>query len=42
MLLECGFMTNPVEDRLLSSPHYQDKLAEGMASGIIAFLNAER
>ncbi|MDF1541693.1 MAG: N-acetylmuramoyl-L-alanine amidase [Anaerosomatales bacterium] len=42
VLLECGFMTNPVEDRLLSSPHYQDKLAEGMANGIIAFLNAER
>jgi N-acetylmuramoyl-L-alanine amidase len=38
LLVECGFMTNPVEDRLLSSPHYQDKLAEGMASGIIAFL----
>ncbi|MBE0417048.1 MAG: N-acetylmuramoyl-L-alanine amidase [Coriobacteriia bacterium] len=39
LLVECGFLSNPVEDRLLSSPHYQDKLAEGMASGIIAFLN---
>ena len=39
VLVECGFMTNLVEDRLLSSPHYQDKLAEGMATGIIAFLN---
>ncbi len=38
VLVECGFMTNPVEDRLLSSPHYQDKLAEGMAAGIIAYL----
>ncbi len=38
VLVECGFMTNPVEDRLLSSPHYQDKLAEGMATGIIAYL----
>lgn len=38
VLVECGFMTNPVEDRLLSSPHYQDKLAEGMAQGIIAYL----
>ena len=38
VLVECGFMTNPVEDRLLSSPHYQDKLAEGMTAGIIAYL----
>jgi N-acetylmuramoyl-L-alanine amidase len=39
VLVECGFMTNPVEDRLLASPNYQDKLAEGIATGIIAFLN---
>lgn len=38
ILVECGFMTNPVEDRLLSSPNYQDKLAEGMATGILSFL----
>ncbi|MBS3956242.1 MAG: N-acetylmuramoyl-L-alanine amidase [Clostridiales bacterium] len=38
VLIECGFMTNPVEDRLLSSPHYQDKLAEGIAAGILAFV----
>jgi len=38
VLIECGFMTNAIEDRLLSSPHYQDKLAEGMAAGIIAYL----
>ncbi len=39
VLVECGFMSNPVEDRLLSSPHYQDKLAEGMATGILSYLN---
>lgn len=38
VLVECGFMTNPVEDRLLSSPHYQDKLAEGMTTGILEFV----
>lgn len=38
VLVECGFLTNPVEDRLLTSPHYQDKLAEGMAAGIVEFL----
>jgi len=36
--VECGFMTNAVEDKLLASPHYQDKLAEGMTNGIMAFL----
>lgn len=36
--VECGFMTNAVEDRLLASPHYQDKLAEGMSNGIMAYL----
>jgi N-acetylmuramoyl-L-alanine amidase len=38
VLVETGFLSNPVEDRLLASPHYQDKLAEGMASGILKYL----
>lgn len=37
VLVECGFLSNPVEDRLLASPHYQDKLAEGIADGVIAY-----
>ncbi|MDP2401861.1 MAG: N-acetylmuramoyl-L-alanine amidase [Actinomycetota bacterium] len=40
VLVECGFMSNSVEDRLLSSPHYQDKLAEGMAAGIVRYLDS--
>lgn len=39
VLIECGFLTNAVEDRLVSSPHYQDKLAEGIATGIRTFLD---
>ncbi|HET6497853.1 MAG TPA: N-acetylmuramoyl-L-alanine amidase [Coriobacteriia bacterium] len=39
VLVECGFLTNPVEDRLLSSPHYQDRLAEGMTAGILSHLS---
>ncbi|MBE0416978.1 MAG: hypothetical protein IBX63_04365 [Coriobacteriia bacterium] len=31
-------MSNAVEDRLLSSPHYQDRLAEGIATGILRYL----
>ncbi len=37
--VQCGLLSNPVEDKLLTSPHYQDKVAEGMAAGIIAFLD---
>ncbi len=38
ILVETGFLSNPVEDRLLASPHYQDKVAAGMAEGIMAYL----
>jgi N-acetylmuramoyl-L-alanine amidase len=41
VLVECGFLSNSVEDRLLVSPHYQDELSEGMAAGIMAYLESE-
>ncbi len=31
-------MSNPVEDKLLASPHYQDELAKGMTLGILTYL----
>lgn len=34
MILECGFMTNPTEDRQLNSASYQKKLAKGIANGV--------
>lgn len=34
ILVEMGFLSNPQEDKLLSSPSYQDKLAKGLADGI--------
>ncbi|TBL77491.1 N-acetylmuramoyl-L-alanine amidase [Paenibacillus thalictri] len=34
VLVEMGFMTNPEEDRRLSDPEYQNKLMEGIATGI--------
>ncbi|MGV8083399.1 MAG: N-acetylmuramoyl-L-alanine amidase [Coriobacteriia bacterium] len=37
-LVECGFMTNPSEDRLLASDAYQGLLAEGIANGIMQYL----
>jgi N-acetylmuramoyl-L-alanine amidase len=33
-LIEMGFMSNPAEDVLLSSPAYQQRLAQGMADGV--------
>jgi N-acetylmuramoyl-L-alanine amidase len=41
VLVECGYLSNSVEDRLLVSPHYQDKVAQGIASGVMAYLEAE-
>lgn len=40
LLVETGFMSNRVEDRLLVSPHYQDRLARGIADGVIEYLKA--
>ena len=36
-IVEVGFMSNPEEDRLLSTEEYQNKLAVGMANGIDAY-----
>lgn len=33
-ILEMGYMSNPEEDRLLSTDDYQQKLAEGIANGV--------
>ena len=38
VLVECGYMSNPVEDRLLASPKYQDKVAAGIARGVLSYL----
>ena len=38
VLVECGYLSNPVEDRLLASPAYQDKVAMGIASGVLRYL----
>ncbi len=38
-IIEMGFLSNPTEDQLLSSDSYQEKLAQGIASGISEYLN---
>ena len=38
ILVECGFMTNPAERRLLQSAAYQLKIARGLVAGVEAFV----
>jgi N-acetylmuramoyl-L-alanine amidase len=40
ILVETGFMTNPVEGRLLRTTSYQLKVARGIAAGAAAFVPA--
>lgn len=40
VLVETGFMTNHAELMALNSSSYQDKLAQGIAEGIVRYLNA--
>ena len=37
VLVECGFMSNPAERRLLQSSGYQWKVARGLTAGVAAF-----
>ncbi len=41
VLVEMGFMSNSAEDRKLDSAAYQKKLADGMASGIMRYLESK-
>jgi N-acetylmuramoyl-L-alanine amidase len=38
VLPEVGFLTNPVEDRLLASPRYQQRVAVGLCRGTMRFV----
>lgn len=41
VLVECGFLSNPEEERLLADPEYQKEMAAAIRDGLLAFL-AER
>ncbi len=38
-LVECGFLSNPEEARLLTTDEYQDKVAYGIFVGITDYFN---
>lgn len=38
VLVETGFMSNPAEDVRLSQPRYQERLAAGIAQGVLDYL----
>jgi N-acetylmuramoyl-L-alanine amidase len=38
VLVEAGYLSNPVEDKLLASPSYQDRFAQGVCDGVMAYL----
>ena len=37
ILVECGFLSNPEEEQMLTSPNYQTKLAASLAGGWLAY-----
>jgi N-acetylmuramoyl-L-alanine amidase len=39
IIVESGFLSNADDDRLAASSAYQDKIAEGIAAGVLAYLN---
>jgi N-acetylmuramoyl-L-alanine amidase len=42
VIVEMGMMSNAAEDRLLSTPAYQQKLSNGISNGVIDYLNSTR
>lgn len=38
VLVECGFLSNAVEEQKLLDPDYQEKLADGIVRGVIGYL----
>ncbi len=41
VLIEVGFLSNPKEERLLATAHYQRRIAQAIAEGLIAFRNKQ-
>jgi len=42
VLVECGFLSHPGEAQRLATPDYRERLAEGLARGIVSYLASPR
>lgn len=42
VLIECGFLSNPEDERNLQDPAYQQLLADGIAEGVLRFLEQQK
>lgn len=40
-LIECGFLSNPADERMLQEPEAQETIADAIAEGIAAYLEKE-
>lgn len=41
ILIHCGFLSNPKEEKKLINPEFQKDLAEGISQGILSYLDAQ-
>lgn len=41
ILVECGFLTNPEEEKKLLTDKYQDQLADGITQGVLSYLDGK-
>ncbi|MCC8138054.1 MAG: N-acetylmuramoyl-L-alanine amidase [Clostridiales bacterium] len=41
VIVECGFLTNPEEEALLQEEEYQDRVAQAICDGILAYLESK-
>jgi N-acetylmuramoyl-L-alanine amidase len=42
ILIECGFISNPEQEKQLRQPEMQKKLAQAIADGVLAYLGKEK
>lgn len=38
VIVECGFLSNPTEEMLLTEEDYQEKMARGISKGVLAYI----
>ncbi len=41
VLIECGFLSNPEDEQRLMDPDYQQRIADGIAEGVMTYLQKE-